>query len=148
MERELKNFTPDFMARKSVFCFENRMICLGTGIHNSNNEYPTETTLFQSTFQKGKSTILVNGEEEKEIGFKKKLSGTTEKLLSIKDGYNNHYFVKDGNVQIQITEQESRHEKTRAVTQGTFASAWIEHGKALKTERMNTSYGYSQPNRN
>ena len=83
MERELKNFTPDFVARKSVFCFENRMICLGTGIHNSNNEYPTETTLFQSTFQKGKSTILVNGEEEKEIGFKKKLSGTTEKLLSI-----------------------------------------------------------------
>lgn len=71
MERELKNFTPDFMARKSVFCFENRMICLGTGIHNSNNEYPTETTLFQSTFQKGKSTILVNGEEEKEIGFKR-----------------------------------------------------------------------------
>lgn len=111
MERELKNFTPDFVARKSVFCFENRMICLGTGIHNSNNEYPTETTLFQSTFQKGKSTILVNGEEEKEIGFKKKLSGTTEKLLSIRDGYNNHYFVKDGNVQIQIKEQESRHEK-------------------------------------
>lgn len=138
MERELKNFTPDFMARKSVFCFENRMICLGTGIHNSNNEYPTETTLFQSTFQKGKSTILVNGEEEKEIGFKKKLSGTTEKLLSIKDGYNNHYFVKDGNVQIQITEQESRHEKTRAVTQGTFASAWIEHGKAPK----NGTYEY------
>ena len=64
MERELKNFTPDFVARKSVFCFENRMICLGTGIHNSNNEYPTETTLFQSTFQKGKSTILVNGEED------------------------------------------------------------------------------------
>ena len=134
MERELKNFTPDFVARKSVFCFENRMICLGTGIHNSNNEYPTETTLFQSTFQKGKSTILVNGEEEKEIGFKKQLSGTTEKLLSIRDGYNNHYFVKDGNVQIQITEQESRHEKTRAVTQGTFASAWIEHGKAPQNE--------------
>ena len=138
MERELKNFTPDFVARKSVFCFENRMICLGTGIHNSNNEYPTETTLFQSTFQKGKSTILVNGEEEKEIGFKKKLSGTTEKLLSIRDGYNNHYFVKDGNVQIQTTKQESRHEKTRAVTQGTFASAWIEHGKAPK----NGTYEY------
>ena len=138
MERELKNFTPDFVARKSVFCFENRMICLGTGIHNSNNEYPTETTLFQSTFQKGKSTILINGEEEKEIGFKKKLSGTTEKLLSIRDGYNNHYFVKDGNVQIQIKEQESRHEKTRAVTQGTFASAWIEHGKAPK----NGTYEY------
>lgn len=28
MERSLKNFTPDFVARKSVFCFGNRMICL------------------------------------------------------------------------------------------------------------------------
>lgn len=46
--------------------------------------------------------------------------------------------MKDGNVQIQITEQESRHEKTRAVTQGTFASAWIEHGKAPK----NGTYEY------
>ncbi len=29
MERELKNFTPDFVARKSVACFGNRIICLG-----------------------------------------------------------------------------------------------------------------------
>ena len=28
MERNLENFTPDFVARKSVFCFDNRMICL------------------------------------------------------------------------------------------------------------------------
>ena len=47
MERNLENFTPDFVARKSVFCFDNRMICLGTGITNSNADYPTETTLFR-----------------------------------------------------------------------------------------------------
>lgn len=58
MERNLKNFTPDFVARKSVFCFDNRMICLGTGISNSNASFPTETTLFQSTFQKGKPTFM------------------------------------------------------------------------------------------
>ena len=28
MERRLKNFTPDFVARKSVFCFDDRMVCL------------------------------------------------------------------------------------------------------------------------
>lgn len=32
MERDLKNFTGDFVARKSVFCFDNRLICLGTDI--------------------------------------------------------------------------------------------------------------------
>lgn len=130
MERELKNFTPDFIARKSVFCFDNRMICLGTGIHNSNSNYPTETTLFQSTFQQGESSICVNGEEEKEVGYQKKLSAETQKLISIRDGYNNYYFVKEGDVQVQIVQQSSLHEKTRAATQGIFASAWIEHGKA------------------
>ena len=50
MERDYDNFTSDFVARKSVFCFDNRMICLGTGITNSNADYPTETTLFQTKF--------------------------------------------------------------------------------------------------
>ena len=45
MERDYENFTPDFVARKSVFCFDNRMVCLGTGITNSNTEYPTETMM-------------------------------------------------------------------------------------------------------
>lgn len=55
MERNLENFTPDFVARKSVFCFDNRMVCLGTGITNSNAEHPTETILFQTKYN-GKAT--------------------------------------------------------------------------------------------
>lgn len=132
MERDLKNFTPDFVARKSVFCFGNRMICLGTGISNSNAQYATETTLFQSTLEHNKSAILIEGEEIKEVGFKKQLDGNGGKAFLIRDGYNNYYFVKDGDVQIQIMHQESRHEKTRSATHGTFASAWIKHGKAPK----------------
>lgn len=58
MERNLKNFTPDFVARKSVFCFDNRMICLGTGISNSNASFPTETTLFKVHSKKGKPTFM------------------------------------------------------------------------------------------
>lgn len=58
MERDLKNFTSDFVARKTVFCFENRMICLGTGISNTNSIYPTETTLFKVF---GKRTVRVLG---------------------------------------------------------------------------------------
>ncbi len=65
MERNLKNFTPDFVARKSVFCFDNRMICLGTGISNSNASFPTETTLFKVHSKKGKTDIHVDGKAEK-----------------------------------------------------------------------------------
>lgn len=113
MERGYENFTPDFVARKSVFCFDNRMICMGTGITNSNADYPTETTLFQTKY---------NGKDFK-VG---------DDNYWLHDGYDNYYHVVDGNVRTQVAEQESRHEKTRAVTKGTFSSAWIEHGKAPK----------------
>lgn len=125
-ERELKNFTSDFVARKSVFCFGNKMICLGTGINNSNSSYPTETTLFQSVFRKDTTNIFVDGKQQNEMFHQQLNDG---KLHWIQDGYNNHYFVK-GNVEVQIARQDSRHEKTRAKTHGTFSSAWINHGKA------------------
>lgn len=132
MERNLKNFTPDFVARKSVFCFNNRMICLGTGISNSNASFPTETTLFQSTFQKGKSDIYVDG-KLKNVPFHQELNDG--KRHCIQDGYNNYYLVNGDNVQIQIARQDSHHEKTRAKTQGTFASAYINHGAAPQNAR-------------
>lgn len=135
MERNLKNFTPDFVARKSVFCFNNRMICLGTGISNSNASFPTETTLFQSTFQKGKSDIYVDG-KLKNMPFHQELNDG--KRHCIQDGYNNYYLVNGDNVQIQIARQDSHHEKTRAKTQGTFASAYINHGAAPQ----NAGYEY------
>ena len=119
MERNLENFTPDFVARKSVFCFDNRMICLGTGITNSNADYPTETTLFQTKYNGGEQKVGNDG-------------------YWLHDGYDNYYHVVDGTVRSQIAEQESRHEKTRAVTKGKFSSAWIEHGKAPK----NGTYEY------
>lgn len=135
MERNLKNFTPDFVARKSVFCFNNRMICLGTGISNSNASFPTETTLFQSTFQKGKSDIYVDG-KLKNVPFHQELNDG--KRHCIQDGYNNYYLVNGDSVQIQIARQDSHHEKTRAKTQGTFASAYINHGAAPQ----NAGYEY------
>lgn len=112
-ERDYENFTPDFVARKSVFCFDNRMVCLGTGIANSNADYPTETTLFQTKY---------NGKGPK-VG---------EDNYWLHDGYDNYYHVVDGTVRAQVAEQESRHEKTREITKGKFSSAWIEHGKAPK----------------
>lgn len=118
-ERDYKRFTPDFVARKSVFCFANRLVCLGTGITNSNADYPTETTLFQAKFN----------------GYYPKVSSDGYWLH---DGYDNYYHVADGTTHLQVAVQESRHEKTRAVTKGKFSSAWIEHGKAPR----NGTYEY------
>ena len=114
MERELKNFTPDFTARKSVFCFDNRMICLGSNICNSNRQYPTETTLYQYTL----------------AGSNGKTGWTDNSRQCLADGFGNRYYVRQGKIETHVGEQESPHEKTRALTRGSFASAWITHGKA------------------
>ena len=78
------------------------MICLGTGITNSNADYPTETTLFQTKYNGGEQKVGNDG-------------------YWLHDGYDNYYHVVDGTVRSQIAEQESRHEKTRAVTKGKFS---------------------------
>ena len=113
MEADMKNFTPDFVARKSVFCFDNRMVCLGSGISNSNAEYATETTLFQCRYNK----------KDQKVG---------NDSYWLHDGYDNYYHVAEGEVHSQVAEQESLHEKTKAKTKGTFSSAWIDHGKSPK----------------
>jgi chondroitin-sulfate-ABC endolyase/exolyase len=48
----------------------------------------------------------------------------------LRDSYNNWYYVRKGRVCAQAVEQESRDERTKSPTRGTFASAWIDHGKA------------------
>ena len=46
VEKDRKNFCPGATATKSVFCFDNRIVYIGSGISNDSS-YPTETTLFQ-----------------------------------------------------------------------------------------------------
>ena len=138
MERNLKNFTKDFVARKSAFCFENRIICLGSGIKNSNSLYPTETTLFQSTFQPQKSQIIFNKDTIRHIDFRGEGMANTDSVQCLKDSYENYYYVKNGHVKVQVAEQRSRHNKTHKPTTGTFASAWIDHGVSPN----NASYEY------
>ena len=120
MERNLPRFTADFTARKSVFCFDNRLICLGSDISNSNNRYPTETTLYQAAWS---ADCHATGIIEQ-----------TPDCTTLTDGYRNRYYVSEGKVRTSCGRQESRHNKTRAATQGDFTTAWIDHGTAPQGE--------------
>lgn len=127
-EADYKNFTPDFRARKSVFCFGNHMVCLGTGISNSNAQYPTETTLFQVEYRPGKAAPSIMGQTVDKPTFGTKMAGGPQCWLG--DGYGNHYQVHEGLVRVQITEQASRNERTKAENKGVQASAFLIHGAA------------------
>ncbi|EJX09841.1 chondroitinase (chondroitin lyase) [gut metagenome] len=136
-EANYENFTPDFRARKSVFCFDNRLVCLGTDITNSNAQYPTETTLFQSEYRQGKNVIAMMGREIDRPSFGAKMAGGSNCWL--RDGYGNHYQVLEGLVRIQVASQESANDKTKVATAGTFGSAFLVHGLAPKA----ASYAYA-----
>lgn len=116
MERELKNFTPDFVARKSVACFDNRIICLGSGISNSNATYPTETTLFQCALPA------------------KYQPKTLEDSTILQDPFGNYFYIQKGKPYQTEGTQHSFHNKSRKATEGRFLTAWINHGKAPQNE--------------
>lgn len=120
MERKFKNFTPDFVARKSVSCFGNRIICLGSGISNSNVNYPTETTLFQCALPaKYQPTAL-------------------EDSCTLRDPFGNYFYIQKGKPHQAEGLQHSFHNKSRKATEGRFLTAWIDHGKAPQ----NAAYEY------
>ena len=123
-------------ARKSVFCFDNRIICLGTNIE-CQADAPVETTLFQVISNRThpnppyKSTPKI-----------KDFSGTPQgrergPAPALTDGYGNYYYTADS---IRLFEgvQHSRHEETMAPTEGYFRTASIVHG----TRPHNASYEY------
>ncbi len=138
-ENSHPNFIPGFVARKSVFCFNDRLICLGTGISNSNTKYSTETVLFQTALQNKKQRIT--GSENfnmRNFPGKATLNEKTSNWLIDING-NGYYIPASQKVIVQKASQQSKHNKTKAETTGNFASAWIDHGKSPQ----NAEYEYA-----
>jgi chondroitin-sulfate-ABC endolyase/exolyase len=134
-EPKLKNFDPKFKAVKSTFCFDDRIICLGSGI-TAACKYPAETVLTQYNVKDGSVPIYFN--TAKAIT---KLSFTAEHKNPswVADAFGNAWFVvSGGKVKVERKKQSSPHNKTLKVSSGYFASAWIEHGVRPK----NAGYEY------
>lgn len=124
------NFTTDFVARKSVFSFGKRIICIGSDINTKNSDYFTETTLFQNAIQKSNEKISINGNfvEVNNFSFD---SGNTQSATLVSDLMGNHYRVsKNNQVKISAGEQISAHNKTKEETRANFLTAYINHGQA------------------
>ncbi len=130
--------TPNFKARKSVFAFGKRLICIGTGIDNSNLNYDTETTLFQQSINSANDLLSVNGDFSNPSNFSyENQLGSNTTLISDLSG--NYYLVSEMNkVKIEGKIQNSKHNKTKKNTTGNFVTAVISHGKAPQ----NKAYEY------
>lgn len=148
-EGNLANFTPSFVARKSVFCIDNRIIYLGTGISCSQKEpniYPVETTLFQQKLNNDAEYFLYNGQPLNAFPLEESIDLNSAAIFS--DLIGNYYRIEAGQKVVMLKkDQQSKHSETKADTQGKFATLYIDHG----TNPADAGYEYMiaiQPNVN
>ena len=124
---EHDKYNGSLRARKSVFTFDNRVLCLGSDIENQ-REGGLHTTLFQTFVEEpSKVRVVVNGEA---LTFPSE--GDFYAPLHIIDPNGNSYFVPKGRVHVRMARQHSLHEETDAPTEGDFCTAWIDHGGIVK----------------
>ncbi|MCZ4694781.1 hypothetical protein DWB61_12170 [Ancylomarina euxinus] len=116
-------------ASKSVFFFDNRIICLGSDIENTNSDYETETTLFQNYLNEASESISFNKDEIIQFPFYKASQGKKATLLTDNVG-NSFYIPAAYTVEVGKQLQHSKDQKKETPNQGNFAAAVIKHGKA------------------
>jgi len=109
---EHDKYNGSLRANKSFFAFGDRIVCIGSDLHNSLEGSGLHTTLFQ------------NATDVKE-GFSEVLEAPR---TALRDAQGNLYVVMNGKVRHERSLQHSLHEETDAHTQGWFEKAYIDHG--------------------
>ncbi len=130
-------YTTDFKARKSVFAFGKRLVCIGSNIRNSEDTYNTETTLFQNRISAPSKTITVNGESVTAISYSNTLQSADPVIIS--DIIGNYYRLAP-NMDLHIAggSQSSIQNNGKTASSGNFIAAWLNHG----TAPQNAAYEY------
>jgi chondroitin-sulfate-ABC endolyase/exolyase len=146
-EEKNLGFPGKLKARKSVFSFGNKLICIGSDISSIDGKNKTQTNLFQSSLKSTK--IAIKTDKKCAItGHSKK--GKIKKWVI--DPYGNgYYLLSNSNAFFSRETQHSYHNKYSVKTggmnpkgkgaketKGDFAAAWIDHGTTPK----NAGYQY------
>ena len=110
------SYEPSFRFRKSAFFVDETVFCLGSGITNSDAKHATETVLYQTAL-----TSVSEPRAQRE-------SVQTQSLM---DPVGNGYFFPEPQiVKVQSDRQHSIDNGGHRKTEGDFAVAWFDHGRA------------------
>ncbi|WP_081997661.1 chondroitinase family polysaccharide lyase [Wocania ichthyoenteri] len=145
-------FPGKLKAKKSVFSFGDKLICIGTGISSIDEKNPTQTNLFQTFLQDNKDPIYIPSKKITKFPIKSELAENAETKNWIIDPYGNAYHMLSNHaINFKKEKQNSYHNKYSVntgkmnpkgkgvkETEGNYASAWINHGLAPK----NSNYQY------
>ena len=139
-------------AKKSVFSYDDKLICIGTNISSIDAENPTQTNLFQTFLTDPKTPMYTASGTIKKFPYETELKQDSKSGSWLTDTYGNGYHILSNTpIQIKKEKQQSYHNKysinTGAMnpkgkgakeTEGDYATGWIDHGLAPK----NASYQY------
>ncbi|MFB9058113.1 chondroitinase family polysaccharide lyase [Mariniflexile ostreae] len=127
-----------FKFKKSVFCFDGKLICLGSNISNNDNTNITATNLFQNSITTTIRPIIINNTSHTSFPYNNTLNGNINNWLI--DAQNTGYYVKSGNpITVDRKNQDSPNQNGNgSFTNGNFASAYINHGMSPN----NSGYEY------
>ena len=130
VEKDRERFCAGATATKSVFCFDNRIVHIGTGITN-NSTYPTETTLYQLKLQDRTEAVSVGNIYSDPFPYSYRHDKEGKALLT--DTKGNIYILKDGNgLVIEKNAQTSPSDTKKKTGSDIFITAYIDHGAAPK----------------
>jgi chondroitin-sulfate-ABC endolyase/exolyase len=122
-------YDPSFYANKSVFCFDDRVICLGSGIIN-NAKNSTNTTLFQTSLTSSTTPTWIN-DTNVATGVDTSLAFTNGQKVWLTDSAGNGYVIPHAQgLHVERRHQASIENTGNKRTQGDFTVAWIDHGSS------------------
>ncbi len=142
-------FPGKLKAKKSVFSFGDKLVCIGTDISSIDKEHPTQTNLFQVYLRSPKRQTIYTESKGEITKFPYEGSigkwivdpngsayhilsdSKTEVTRKLQNSFNNKYSIRTGKI-------NPKNKKKVKETQGKFATAWIDHGFAPK----DASYQY------
>lgn len=136
VEADRPRFCAGATATKSVFCFDNRILFIGTGITN-NSSYHTETTLYQLALKDRTEEVDVNDFYSGDFPLRYSVSSHEQVVLT--DTKGNFYIIKDGaGLNVLKQSQTSPSDEMKKDGTGDFITAYIDHG----VSPQNASYEY------
>ena len=130
VERDEVNFCAGATATKSVFCFDNRIVHIGTGITNTSS-YPTETTIYQLKLKEKTEVVDIDDvyAEQFPFSYKHMKQGQT----NLTDTKGNLYIIKDGyGLTVEKKTQTSPSDTKKKTGTGEFVTAYLDHGVSPK----------------
>lgn len=121
-------YEPGFVALKTVFFFDDKILCLGSGITNNNTQFPTETTVYQVASNGGPS--LYRDAEGQWQPLEDSLTVAGGPLWLLDPVGNGYYIPEAKGLRLVRQEQSTPLNTGNGYGHNLFDVAWFDHGTA------------------